>query len=223
MVSRIAFQKVALLPDYDVIVVGAGPGGSTAARTCAHEGLRVAMLERHPEPGHKLCGGGLTSKVLKEFDIDRNVIECSVKKSHIFGEKKSITLKLVEEEATVYRSRFDNYLARQAVDNGSELLTSTFSKGVLREDGKIVGVVAESPEGFVKIRGKVIIAADGFDSITARSAGLLPRYDPSDVALTVQREAWTEREVHDDAVYVFVGKNVSPCGYGWIYPKSRKS
>lgn len=203
-----------------MIVVGAGPGGSIAAKICAEEGLRVVMIEKHPEPGHKLCGGGLTSKVLGEFEIDRNVIESYTRKSTIFWENKSLTVKLEQEEATVYRSKFDRYLADRAVDNGAKIYLSTQSTGVIREEGRVVGILASSKSGVAKIKGKIVIVADGFNSLTARSAGLFPRYRPSDVALTVQKEARTERNVHDDLVYVFVGKNISPCGYGWIYPKS---
>jgi digeranylgeranylglycerophospholipid reductase len=200
-------------------VVGAGPGGSLAAKTCAEEGLKVALLEKHAKPGQKLCGGGLSAKVLRDFDIDSRIIECTIRESRIFYSKESVTTKHSEEEATVYRDKFDNYLANQAVESGAKIFASTCAKELLRDSGEIVGVAAKSPKGLVKIKGKIIIAADGFYSSIVRSSGLMPNYHSSDIALTVQREARTQRELHDDCIRVFIGKEISPCGYGWVYPK----
>jgi len=204
--------------NYDVIVVGAGPGGATAAWTCAQEGLRVAFLEEHEQPGTKVCAGGLDYRIIRIFNIEDDAIQCHIKKYLFYAPSgKCITQKI--ESATVNRSEFDRYLADRAVDAGATLFVSTFCQGVLKNDNTVVGVVAKTPKGLKRFMGKVVVAADGFNSITARSAGLLQGYGSSDVGLTVQRDVYVDSKIEDDAKHLFYGKDVSPCGFGWIYPK----
>lgn len=198
--------------------MGAGPGGAIAARTCAQEGLKGAILEKHQQPGMKVCAGGLDHRILRDFDIDDDVIQCHVNKYSFYAPRgKRVAQKI--ESATVNRSDFDRYLANRAVDAGATLFISTVCQGVLKNDNAVVGVVANSPKGPKKFLGKVVIAADGFNSITARSAGLMQSYGSSDIGLTVQRDVYVNSVIEDDAKHIFYGKDISPCGFGWIYPK----
>jgi len=199
-------------------VVGAGPGGASAARACAKEGLRVALLEKRQQPGMKVCAGGLDNRILHDFDIEDDVIQCSIQKYLFYTPRgKCVSQKI--KSATVNRSDFDRYLANRAVDAGAKLFVSTTCQGVLKNDNAVVGVAVKSPKGLEKFMGKVVIAADGFNSITARSAGLMQSYGSSDVGLTVQRDVYVNSEIEDDAKHIFYGKDISPCGFGWIYPK----
>lgn len=204
--------------EYDIIVVGAGPAGSTVAKTCAEEGLRAVIIEKKPASGFKLCGGGLPVWVIREFDIDRNIVECDVTWSHLVGKKHSV-LKSIKGDVTVDRAKFDRYLANRAVNCGATILTSTTCSGVVKKDGKVSGIVADSPKGVVEMKGKIVVAADGFSSLTARSANLLPRYKRSDVALTLQIEAYTKEAVDESVTYSFFDEEIALCGYGWLIPK----
>jgi digeranylgeranylglycerophospholipid reductase len=207
--------------NYDVIVVGAGPGGSSAAKKCAENGLRVALLERCQRPGMKVCAGGLDNRIIREFDIDDSAIQCHTKKYVFYAPSKKRCMTQETESAVVYRKDFDQYLAERAVDAGATLLTSTSCTGVLKEEEQVIGVTAKTLEGPKRLLAKVVIAADGFYSITARSAGLQPHYGPSDIGLAIQCETSVkhESEVITDTKYIFYGSDVSPCGFGWIYPK----
>jgi digeranylgeranylglycerophospholipid reductase len=206
---------------YDVIVVGAGPGGASAAGKCAENGLRVALLEKCQRPGMKVCAGGLDIRILREFDIDDSVIQCHTKKHILYApsERRCMTEEI--ESAVVYRKDFDPYLVERAVDAGVTLLTSSCCLGVLKEGNQVTGVTAKTPGGPKKLLAKIVIAADGFHSITARSAGLQPHYRPSDIGLAIQCETYVkqESEVIADTKHFFYGSDVSPCGFGWIYPK----
>lgn len=202
---------------YDVIVVGAGPGGSSAARVCAEEGLKVALIEKRSQAGLKVCAGGLESRVLEEFDIEDDVIECYPQRFYICGEKRWTVRE--EESATVYRKKFDRHLADRAVAAGAKIFTLTRCVKVLKKNQKVIGIIVKSPKGFDEILGRVVVAADGFHSATARSADLQTHYDRSDVGLAVQCETYTQSRVADEAVYLFYGDSMASCGYGWIYPK----
>jgi digeranylgeranylglycerophospholipid reductase len=204
--------------NYDVVVVGAGPGGSTAAKVCAENGLKVALIEKHKQAGVKVCAGSLEPRILKEFDIDDSIVECYPRQVYVCGENKWV-IRAEEKSATVYREKFDRYLADSAIAVGSKFLSSTQCIQVLKRNHKVVGIVARSAKGLEKIFGDVVVAADGFHSITAHSAGLQFTLDTSDVALCVQYELHCRSKVRDDEYFAFYGNKVSPCGYGWIYPK----
>jgi len=168
--------------NYDVIVVGAGPGGSTAAKVCAENGLRVALIEKHKQAGLKICAGSLEPRILKEFNIEDSVVECYPRQVYVCGENRWV-IRAEERSATVYREKFDRYLADSAIAAGSKFHSSTQCIQVLKRNHKVIGVVARSSKGLEKIFGDVVVAADGFHSVTARSAGLQPTLDTSDVAL----------------------------------------
>ncbi len=204
--------------NYDVIVVGAGPGGSTAAKVCAENGLKVALIEKHKQAGLKVCAGSLEPRILREFDIEDSVVECYPQQVCICGENRWV-IRAEEKSATVYREKFDRYLADSAIAAGSNLFNSTQCIQVLKRNHKVVGIITRSSKGLEKIFGDVVVAADGFHSVTARSAGLQSHLDTSDVALCVQYELHCRSKVRDDTYFVFYGNKVSPCGYGWIYPK----
>jgi digeranylgeranylglycerophospholipid reductase len=204
--------------NYDVIVVGAGPGGSTAAKVCAESGLKVALIEKYKQAGLKVCAGSLEPRILREFDIDESVVECYPHQVCVCGENRW-AIREEGKSATVYREKFDRYLADLAVAEGSQFLNSTQCIQVLKRNQKVIGVVARSSKNVEKIFGDVVIAADGFNSLTARTAGLQPSLDTSDVALCVQYELQCKSKIVNGTYFAFYGKRISPSGYGWIYPK----
>lgn len=204
--------------DYDVIVVGAGPGGSSTAKACAEQGLKVALLEKHKQLGMKVCAGGLDHRIIHDFDIDDSAIQRDIQQYCFYTPSGRRVMQRVKS-ATVNRSEFDRYLVERAVDAGATLFTFTTCQEVVKNGSTIIGVTAKASEGQKKFMGKVVVAADGFNSVTARSAGLLPPYDSSDVGITLQRDVCVDHSIEDDTKHIFYGKAVSPCGFGWIYPK----
>jgi digeranylgeranylglycerophospholipid reductase len=207
------------MKEYDVVVVGAGPGGCTAATMCARGKLKVALLEKNPSFGQKLCAGGLIPEVLKEFEIEDDVIECRIKRHRVFTAKeKEITVP--SNEVTVHRSKFDAYLALKAQENGVDIFTSTLSERIVRKNTRLIGVVAKKQGNVSTVfYGRIAIVSDGFNSGTARSIGLMPRYKPDEVALTLQREIYVKEQPDTESICLFFRNDVSLCGYGWIHPK----
>jgi len=204
---------------FDVIVVGAGPAGSSAAKACANEGLNVALLEKHAQAGLKVCTGGLEFQVVEEFNIDESVVECFPERLYLCDRKRWAERKM--KYANVYRKKFDSYLAERATEAGAKFFSSTECVSVMKKDQTVTGVVAKSTKTeSQKILGAIIIVADGFNSLTARSAGFQNNYSPSDIGVTIQCEVRTKSNVKNDSIYLFYGNDIANCGYGWIYPKS---
>ena len=104
--------------DCDVAVVGAGPGGSTAARFCAQAGLKTLLIEKETLPRYKACGGCLSLKAVNLLGMDLNpVLERMIHKVKFsYRLKDSFSMEWEEPIAfMVIRDRFDQFLVKQAV------------------------------------------------------------------------------------------------------------
>ena len=111
--------------DYDVVVVGAGPGGSTAARFCAQAGLKTLLIEKEKMPRYKACGGCLSLKIIHLLGFDLGVMLENI----IYEVKFTYRLKdafCIESKQPmafmVMRGRFDEFLAKKALEKGAEFL-----------------------------------------------------------------------------------------------------
>ena len=117
---------------YDVIVVGAGPAGSTAAKVLAEKGLRVLLVERHKLPRYKSCSGVL---IQKSMDLVRRYYGQDVplsatctpveNRGMIFTDDKGRELCFEQGGLNVWRSSFDNWLTEQAAASGAEVRDDT--------------------------------------------------------------------------------------------------
>ncbi len=194
----------------DVLVVGAGPAGAAAALTAARAGKSVVLLERGPFPGSKNAYGGVVyGRVLddvlpgwwEEVPFQRWVTRRS---TMVLTDHQAMTVdfrttdwgKAPYNGCTIYRADFDSWLAGKAVQAGAQLVTSTVATGLIVEQGRVVGVRTDRPDG--DLRAKVVIAADGVNSFLAKERGLLPPTDPAHLTLGVKEVLSLPREVIEE-------------------------
>jgi geranylgeranyl reductase family protein len=199
--------------DWDAIIVGAGPGGSTAAYGLAKNGLRVLLLEKEKMPRYKPCGGGLTAKVQSTLDFDFSpTIENTVHQvSLAYGNER--TRMNTTEAWCVMRDKFDALLAERAVKAGAELRDAQPVSQVIFDKG---GGSVTTPSGVE--RGKFVIGADGVNGIVRRSAAF-PTHGRMGVALEAEMDAPTSAlEEWRGALHLDFG--AIPWGYAWIFPKA---
>jgi len=158
--------------DYDVIVIGAGPAGSAAAKEAAVRGAKTILLEEHAKIGlPQHCSGlhyGTKSDIGKKVleGMDSRVIIDEVKLRRIYSPKGTV-FEIPLEGRGVYlidRAFFDMQLAGQAAEAGAEILINTKASGLITEGDTVVGVTTNS-KSCPEIRGKIVIAADGIRAL----------------------------------------------------------
>jgi electron transfer flavoprotein-quinone oxidoreductase len=181
------------LEKFEVIIVGAGLAGLSAAYALAQEGIEVVVIERGDYPGAKnVTGGRIYTRPLqkylpelwKEAPFERLVTHEIVT---LVSTDKSITLRFRSDEFaqppshsfTVLRGTLDRWLAKKAEEKGAMLVTKTRVDDLVKKDGKIVGVMA----GGEKLGADMVIACDGALSLMAEKAGLKSPASPHDYAV----------------------------------------
>ncbi len=205
---------------YDIILVGAGPGGSTASLTAAEEGMEVLVLERSRYPAEKNAGGfALSSKAWRDFPFLRDMELPSMRRgtqcaAHFLSpppemEERFCIASGVSRRAgypearefftvTMLRREFDRFLADKAVEAGADIRFTSLVTGLVREEERIAGVVLEGGEEY---RAPVVIGADGVMSMTARLAGLREKWRSDEVISACAVDYSASRERLDDVVH----------------------
>lgn len=208
----------------DVLVVGAGPAGSMAAKTAAENGVDVIFIEEHKVPGTPVfCGeglsiGGITHGGLEPVEpyVCQQISTARV----VAPNGTKVDLSAIDWTGyTLDRSEFDKALADNAVKAGAKLMTEVSAIGVIKEDEKVVGVNAIVKGQKAEFRAKVVIGADGHWSIIRRSAGLANYF--SDWVTCAQYKL-SGLNLEDSTINEFwVGEKYAPGGYAWVFPKSK--
>jgi electron transfer flavoprotein-quinone oxidoreductase len=189
---------------FEAIVVGAGPAGCAAAYTLAKAGIEVLLVERSKFAGGKnVTGGVLYGSVLhelipefwKEAPVERRVQRHVIS---LLSEKSSVSIDFNTENSdhpesagyTVLRAKFDRWFAQKVEEAGGMVITGSRADDLIWEDGRVAGIVA----GGDKIPAKVVIAADGVNSLLADKAGLGVSLSPDNVNQGVKEVIKLPRE-----------------------------
>ena len=207
--------------EYDIIVVGAGPAGSMAARFAAEHGVSVLMLEKDRDVGYPVrCGEAISKAGVEEFiPSDDKWIAAKISKFSFNAPDGSEAIIDFGDAGYVLERRiFDYELARTAAEAGAEILTRAYVNGLLFDDRKVSGVKYELNGEQKEIKAKIVIAADGVESRVGRWAGLETHIDFRDMESAVQITA-ANIPVDQNTLYFYFGKDVAPNGYFWVFPK----
>lgn len=210
---------------YDVIVVGAGPAGSFAAKTAAEQGASVLMIDRRKELGSPVrCGEGLGVEYVQKLGlrVDRRWVAADISGAAMFSPNgKRITVKNERTKGFVLeRKIFDKFLAADAIRAGAGSVVKTEVTAVLKDGNAISGVRAINERGEqFEAKSKVLIAADGGESTIARMAGVNTTATLYDTDFGYEYEMVNVE--CEDVIELYFGKSVADRGYVWVFPKGK--
>ena len=215
---------------YDVVVVGAGPSGSTTARFAARNGARTLIIEKRQEIGSPVrCGEGISRFWLDEVELslDKKWYAWQVKGARVISPSKH-TLVIDEKRAgnevgfVLERDKFDKGLAALAVKEGAEIMLKTTAIDVLKENGYVKGVKARHWGETFNIYAKIVVAADGYESQIGRWAGFDTKLKANDIISCFQYRL-TNIELNPDFCDFYLGRCYAPGGYIWVFPKDEET
>lgn len=213
---------------YDVVIIGSGPAGSATARFAAEGGAKVLVIERRAEVGVPvLCGEGISRKIDAWKMLEgKRWIAGKMDGARIYSPDKTCVTLSAEQAGNetgyvVYRDIFDQELARLAIKAGAEFMMNTKATGIIKEGDEIKGVKAEHFDEEFEIECSIVVAADGVDSKVAQWAGMKTRLDPKDLETCCQYTL-TDIDVKDAYCEFYLGKEIAPGGYIWVFPKGKR-
>ncbi len=195
----------------DVLIVGGGPAGATAARRLAEAGQEVLLVEKdlsHRKP----CGGGMPSALFKEFKLPESIKFRRVHSIALIspsGKRLDIELR-GGELRVVDRREFDCILRNIASEQGCSVMEGTL---VMLKRGKTIEAGIACSDGRIDVQAKYLIAADGVNSTVRRLLGLKP------VSHVYTITSSTETMKIDSCEFWFGGDH-APMSYSWIFPRA---
>ena len=210
---------------YDVVVIGAGPAGSMAAKTAAEKGLDVLLVEKRQEIGVPVrCAEGVSRDAITKFiDIDRRWIAAEVNGAKVFspdGTEVKMTEKMAGNEVgfVLERKIFDRHLAKLAGKSGADVIVKTNARSIRRKsENKVEVSFIKMGERFDE-ETKLVIGADGVESRVGKWAGIDTTLKSDEIEVCVQY-LMTDIEFDSDYSYFWFGNEIAPGGYVWLFPK----
>jgi geranylgeranyl reductase family protein len=202
------------MPDFDAVVVGCGPGGNTVGFRLATAGAKVLMLERERLPRHKVCGGGLSRKTLRELPFPVTpVVEREIAGAYIaYRGSEPIYCRQQGIGAMVQRSAFDAFMTGKAAAAGATLWEGCAYEGHESRDG-LVSVRTERGTA----TARVLVGADGVHSLVRKQLypDVRPMIVPAIEGLLVPAAGVLE-QIGENCIFDL---GIIPAGYAWVFPK----
>lgn len=184
---------------YDLIVVGAGPAGSTAALAAARAGLKCVIFERAEEPGQKNMFGGVLhysealNELIPDYRAQAPMERCITRyRTTLLTPDSSVSFDFQDGRFsrepyngfTLLRSKFDRWYAEKAREAGALLVPETTIEDLVWKDSRVIGVRSGRSDGI--LRAGAVIVADGANSLLAEKAGFRKELSPSNISVAAK-------------------------------------
>ncbi len=212
--------------EFDVVIVGAGPAGLKCGVELAKNGIKTLIVDRKQQIGSpKRCGEGLSERWFKFLDIkiSKDWVKQKITGVVVYSPNKKYieidTEKIGRIGYIIERQQFEKRLAEEAVRRGAKIMLKTNVIDLIKENGYVKGVVAKYFNETIKIRSKIVVAADGVDSRIPRIAGINTAMNPYEFASGFQYEMANVALYNPNYIEIYFSSRYAPGGYVWIFPK----
>ncbi|MGB9729068.1 MAG: NAD(P)/FAD-dependent oxidoreductase [Thermoprotei archaeon] len=209
--------------EYDVVVVGGGPGGVTAVKWIARHGVRVLLVEKNSDFAVKACAEGVTDLAFEAMGIlpSEKIRAFRIDGAWLYPPEVSNAMYVPIEKVGLSGYIVDKRLllreiVSEAMKSGAEVLMNAYAVDFLKDGNKFSGVVVSHKGEYIKIRSKIVISCDGAAGvsrmlISSRNTRTLePAYQ-----YTMANVLLNDR----NSIHIFFGRKYAPLGYLWIFPK----
>lgn len=209
---------------YDIVVIGAGPAGSRAARLLAEREFSVLLLEKRARIGYPVrCAEavGPRSDVERFITLDDTLVSAEINGVKVVAPNgQTFEAAMPAIGFIVDRELFDRRLAEYAVQAGADLRTGHQAIDLIVDDGAVRGVRVKELESGSEYEAlsSVVIGADGVESLSPRWAGIKKTFRPHEV-LSCAQELIEGDNLPSDRIEFHLGHKHSPGGYAWVFPK----
>lgn len=203
--------------DFDLVVVGCGPAGASAAFEASRNGARVAIIEKEKTVAETVRTSGVTwIQSIEEFGIPKDCFN-PIKNYSFCSPNNSVTIcDSVPRAAVLDVRKTYRWLAQQAEEQGAEIFLNTTVKDVVKnESGDVAGVVGMRGDERVIFRSKVTVDASGFPSVVCKAMNFATQWKRFGAGAEFEARA---ENVDKDTWSLMVGQKYSPAGYAWIFP-----
>lgn len=215
------------IKEVDVLIIGAGPAGSIAAREASRNGVKTLIIDKKSEIGTpKRCGEGIMDGVLEKVGIepDERWIARHIDGARLVAPDNTsawFTSETLETPATgiiLERKVFDKHVTMDAIRSGAEVMVKTEATGIKRDGDFLIVDINSFNNKYSQIKARLVIGADGPEGRVANWMGLNTKVPLAEMESGAQYEMTNLKMEKNDTIEFYFG-SVAPGGYAWIFPK----